>query len=145
MVLLKCSTQYVSKFGKLISGHRTGRSVFIPIPKKGNAKKCSNYYTIALISHTSQEMLKILQVRLQWTMNRELPQVPAEFRKARGTRHQIANVCWIIKKARELKKKKKTRSSFASLTKLKPLTTWIIMNCGKFLKRWECQIPLPVS
>ena len=77
------------------------RSVFIPIPKKGNAKECSNYYTIALISHASKVMLKILQARLQQYMNHELPDVQAGFRKGRGTRDQIANICWIIKKARE--------------------------------------------
>ena len=80
------------------------RSVFIPIPKKGNAKECSNYCTIALISHTSIVMLKILQARLQQYMNRELPDVLAGFRKGRGTRDQIANICWIIKKAREFQK-----------------------------------------
>jgi len=76
------------------------RSVFIPIPKKGNAKECSNYHTIALISHTSKVMLKILQARLQQYMNCELPDVQAGFRKGRGTRDQIANIHWIIKKAR---------------------------------------------
>ena len=80
------------------------RSVFIPIPKKGNAKECSNYSTIALISHTSKVMLKILQARLQQYVNRELPDVQAGFRKGRGTRDQTANVCWIIKKAREFQK-----------------------------------------
>ena len=81
------------------------RSVSILIPKKGDAKKCSNYHTIALISHTSKVMLKILQARLQQYVNRELPDVQAGFRKGRGTRDQIANICWIIEKARELKKK----------------------------------------
>ena len=76
------------------------RLVFIPIPKKGNAKECSNYHTIALISHTSKLMLKILQARLQQYMNRELPDVQAGFRKGRGTRDQIANIRWIIEKAR---------------------------------------------
>ena len=80
------------------------RSVFIPIPKKQNAKECSNYCTIALISHTSKVMLKILQVRLQQNMNRELPDVQAGFRKGRGTRDQIANIHWIIEKAREFHK-----------------------------------------
>ena len=80
------------------------RSVFIPIPKKGNAKKCSNYHMIALISYTSKEMLKILQARLQQYMNRELPDVQAGFRKSRGTRDQIANIHWIIRKAREFQK-----------------------------------------
>ena len=77
------------------------RSVFIPIPKKGNAKGCSNYHTIALISHASKVMLKILQARLQQYVNFELPDVQAGFRKCRGTRDQIANIHWIIKKARE--------------------------------------------
>ena len=77
------------------------RSVFIPIPKKGNAKECSNYHTIALISHTSKVMLKILQARLQQYVNRELPDVQADFRKGRGSRDQIANIRWIMEKARE--------------------------------------------
>ena len=76
------------------------RSVFIPIPKKGNAKECSNYRTIALISHASKVMLKILQARLQQYVNHELPDVQAGFRKGRGTRDQIANICWIMEKAR---------------------------------------------
>ena len=79
-------------------------SVFIPIPKKGNAKGCSNYRTIALISHASKVMLKILQARLQQYMNRELPDVQTGFRKGRGTRDQIANICWIIERAREFEK-----------------------------------------
>ena len=80
------------------------RAVFIPIPKKGNAKKCSNYRTIVLISHTSKVMLKILQVRFQQYVNWELPDVQAGFRKGRGTRDQIANIHWIIEKAREFQK-----------------------------------------
>ena len=76
--------------------------VFIPIPKKGNAKECSNYRTIPLISHASKVMLKILQARLQQYMNRELPHVQAGFRKGGGARDQIANIHWIIEKAREL-------------------------------------------
>ena len=86
-------------------------------------------------------MLKILQARLQQYVNHELPDFQAGFRKGRGTRDQIANIRWIIKKARELKKKKKT----ALLTMSKPLTMWIITNCGKFLKRWEYQTTLPAS
>ena len=78
------------------------RLVCIPVQKKGNAKKCSNYHTIALISHASKEMLKILQARLQQYVNHELPDVQAGFRKARGTRDQIGNIHWIIEKAREL-------------------------------------------
>ena len=80
------------------------RSVFIPIPKKGNPKECSNYLTIALISHASKLMLKIIQARLQKYVNHELPDVQAVFRKGRGTRDQIANICWIIEKAREFQK-----------------------------------------
>ena len=80
------------------------RSVFIPISKKGNAKECSNYRTVALISHTSKEMLKILQARLQQYVNCELPDVQAGFRKGRGTRDQIANIHWIIEKVREFQK-----------------------------------------
>ena len=79
-------------------------SFFIPIPKKGNAKECSNYHTIALISHTSKVMLKILQARLQQYVNHELPDVQNGFRKGRGTKDQIANICWIIEKAREFQK-----------------------------------------
>ena len=103
-------------------------SVFIPIPKKGNAKECSNYRTIALISHGSKVMLKILQARLQQYVNRELPDVQAGFRKGRGTRDQIANIHWIMEKAREFQKK----SISALLTMPKPLTVWITINCGKF-------------
>ena len=80
------------------------RSVFIPIPKKGNANECSNYRTTALISHASKVMLKILQARLQQYVNRELPDVQAGFRKGRRARDQIANNCWIIEKAREFQK-----------------------------------------
>ena len=80
------------------------RSVFIPIPKKGNAKECSNYCTIALISHTRKVVVKILQARLQQYVNCELPDVQAGFRKSRGIRDQMANICWIIKKAREFQK-----------------------------------------
>ena len=95
-------------------------SVFIPISKKGNVKECSNYHTIALISHTSKVMLKILQVRLQQCMYHELPDVQAGFRKGRATRDQIANICWIIEK----ESSRKTSTS-ALLTTPKPLTVWI--------------------
>ena len=105
MMLWKCCTQYASKFGKLSSGHRNGKGQFSsPVPKKSNAKECSNYHTIALISHTCKVMLKILQARLQQYVNRKLPDVQAGFRKGRGTRDQIANIHWIIKKAREFQK-----------------------------------------
>ena len=111
------------------------RSVFIPILKKYNAKECTNYSTVALISHTSKVMLKIFQVRLQQYVNCKLPDVQAGFRKGRGTRDQIAIICWIIEKARVPQKK----STSALLTTPKPLTMWITTNCGKFLKRWEYQ------
>ena len=102
------------------------RSVFIPIPKKGNAKECSNYRTIALISHASKIMLKILQARLQEYVNCELPDVQAGFRKDRGTRDQIAPGSW--------KKQESSRKASISalLTMPKPLTVWITINCGKF-------------
>ena len=104
-MLWKCCTQYASKFGKLSSGYKDWkRSVFIPIPKKDNAKEWSNYLTIALISHASKIMLKILQARLQQYMDHGLPDVQAGFRKGKWTRHQIANICWNIKKAREFQK-----------------------------------------
>ena len=106
------------------------RSVFIPVSKKGNAKECSNYHTIALISHASKVMLKILQARLQQYVNHELPDVQAGFRKGRGTRDQMANICWIMEKAREFQKKKTSIS--ALLTMPKPLTVWITINCAKF-------------
>ena len=117
------------------------RSVFISTPKKDNAKECSNYCTIALISHASKVMLKILQARLQQYMNRELPDVQAGFKKGRGTRDQIANLCWITKKAREFRK----ISISALLTMPKPLTVWITINCGKIWKRWEYQTTWPAS
>ena len=103
--------------------------VFIPIPKKGNAKECSNYCTIALISHASKVMLKTLQARLQQYVNRELPDVQVGFKKGRGTRDQIANICWIMEKARQFQKK---TSMSVLLTMPKPLTVWITINCGKF-------------
>ena len=117
------------------------RSVFIPISKKGNAKEYSNYCTIAFISHTCKVMLKILQARFQQYVNQEPPDVQAGFRKDRGTRDQIANICWVTEKAREFQKK----STSASLTTLKPLTVRIIRNCGKFLKWWENQTTLLAS
>ena len=105
-MLLKCCTQHASKFGKLSSEWPQDwkRSVFIPIPKKANAKEVSKYCTIVLISYASTVMLKILQARLQQYGKWELPDVQAGFRKGRGTRDQIANICWIIEKAREFQK-----------------------------------------
>ena len=141
-MLWKCCIQYASKVGKLSSGHRTGqRSVFIPIPKKGNAKECSNYCKIALISRTSKIMLKILQARLQQYMNCERPDVQAGFRKGRGTRDQIAN---LLDHGKSKRVPEKT-SIFALLTMPKPLTVWITINCGKFWKRWEYKTTWPDS
>ena len=98
-----------------------------PIPKKGNAKECSDYSTIALISHASRVMLKILQARLQQYMKRELPDVQAGLRKDRGTRDQIANINWIIEKAREFQK----IIYFCFIDYAKAFV-WITINCGKF-------------
>ena len=109
------------------------RSVFIPIPKKGNAKECSKYCTVALISHACKVMLKVLQARLQQYVNHELPNVQAGFRKGRGTRKQTSKIHW--------KKQESSRKIpiSALLTMPKPLTVWITTNCGKFFKRWEYQ------
>ena len=98
-------------------------------------------HPIALISHATKVMFKILQVRLQQYMNHELPDVQTGFRKGRGTRDQIANMRWIMEKAREFQK----NIYSALLTMPKPLTVWITTNCGKFLKRWEYQTTLPTS
>ena len=107
------------------------RSVFIPIPKKGNAKVCSNQSSIALISHISKVMLKFHQDRLQQYMNCELPDVQDGFRKGGRTQDQTANICWIITKASEFQK----NVYFCFIDFPKPLTVWITINCGKFLKR----------
>ena len=117
------------------------RSVFIPIPKNGNAKECSNYSTIALISHASKVMLKILHARFQQYVNHELPDVQAGLRKGRGTRVQIGNIHWIIKKAKEFQK----NIYFCFIDYAKALTMWMTTNCGKFLKRWEYQTTWPAS
>ena len=117
------------------------RSVFNSIPKKGNAKKCSNYCTITLISHASKIMLKILQARLQQYVNHELPDVQTVFRKCRRTRDQTASICWIIR----MQESSTKTSNSALLTMPKPLTVWITTNCGKFFKRWEYQTTLSAS
>ena len=111
------------------------RSLFIPIPKKGNAKECSNYHTIAHISQASKVMFKILQARLQQYMNGELSDVEAGFRKGRGIRDPIANIRWTIEKQESYSK----TSTSVLLTTPKALTVWITTNPGKFLKRWEYQ------
>ena len=145
-MLWKCCTQYSSKFGKLSSGHRTGKGqFFIPIPKKGDAKECSNYRTIILISHTSKVILNILQARLQQYMNCELSDVQAGFRKGRGNRDQLPTSVGSLKKQESSRK----TSISALLTVLywlpKALNVWITINCGKFWKRWACQTTWPAS
>ena len=110
------------------------KSVFIPIPKKGNAKECSNCCTIALISHTSKVMLKILQAGLQQYVNQQLLDVQAGFRKGRGTRDQIANIHWTIKQAREFQK----NIYFCFIDYAKAFA-WITTNYGTFLRRWKYQ------
>ena len=116
------------------------RSVFIPIQKKGNTKECSNYHTIALISHASKVVLKILQARLQQYVNCELPDVQGGFRKGRGTRDQIANIRWIMEKAREFQK----NIYFCFIDYAKAFDC-ADHNTGKFWKRWEYQTTWPAS
>ena len=98
------------------------------MPKKGNANECSNYRTVSLISDSSSVMLKIPQARLEQYVNCDLPDVQPGFRKGRGTRNQLANICWIIKKAREFQK----NNYFCFIDYAKALTVWITINCGKF-------------
>ena len=136
-MLWKCCTQYASKFGKLSSGHRTGKVSFHSKPKEKQCQRMLSYCTIALISHASKEMLKFFQTRLQQYMNCELSDV----QKIRGTRDQISNIFWIIEKAREIQK----TSISALLTMPKPLSVWITINCRKFWKRWECWTTWPAS
>ena len=112
------------------------RSVFIPIPKKGNAKNCSDYHTIALILHARKVMPKILQARFQQYMNHELPDVQTGFRKGRTMKDQIANIHWIIEKAREFQ-----NIYFCFIYYAKAFTMWITTNCGTFLQRQEYQTP----
>ena len=116
------------------------RSVFIPIPKKGNAKECSNYCTTAFISHASKVMLKILQARLQQYVNWELPDAQAGFRRGRGIRDQIANIHWMIKKAREFQK----NIYFCFIDDAKAFDC-VDQQTGKFFKRWEYQTTSPGS
>jgi len=138
MMLWKYRTQYASKFGKLSSGTGLEKVSFHSNPKERQCKECLNYRTIALISHASKVMLKILQARLQQYANHELLDVQAGFRKVRGTRDQIANILQIIEKARKFQK----TSTSALVTMSKSLTVWTTTNCGKFLKIWEYQATL---
>jgi len=117
------------------------KSIFITIPKKGNAKERSTYCTIMLISHTRKLMLKILQARLQQCVNFVLPDLQAGFRKSRGTRDQIASICWTIEKASEFQR----NIYFCFIDYAKAFDLWITTNCGKFLKKWEYQATLPAS
>ena len=103
-MLWKCCTKYARNLENSAMATVLIKPVFIPIPKKGNAKECANYCKTTFISHTSKVMLKILQARLQWYMNQELPDVKIGFIKGRGTRDQISNIWWILEKARELQK-----------------------------------------
>ena len=112
------------------------RSIFIPIPKKGNDKQCSNYHTIALISHASRVILKILQARLQQDMNHELPDIQARFRKGKGMEIKVPTSAGSWKKQESSRK----TSTSVLLTMPKPLTMWITTNCGKLFRRWEYQI-----
>ena len=104
------------------------KSVFIPIPKKGKAKECSSYCTNVFISHASEVLLQILQAQLQQYVNCELPDIQTGFRKGRGTRDQIANICCFIEKAREFQK----NIYLCFIDNAKPLTVWITISCGKF-------------
>ena len=116
-------------------------SVFIPIPKKGNAKQCSNYRTIALISHGSKRMLKILQARLQQYMNHELQMSKLDLEKPEEPEIKLPTSIGSLKKQESSRK----TSISALLTVPKPLTVWITINCGKFFKRWEYQTTWPAS
>ena len=141
-MLWKHCTQYASRFGKLSSGHRTGKVSFHLIPRKGNAKECSNYCTTAVISHASKVMFKILQTRLQQYVNNELPDVQTGFGKGRGIRYKIANIRWVIEKAREFQKN--IHSCFIDYAKAFECVDhhklWKILE-----KRWEYQITWPAS
>ena len=171
-MLWKCCTQYVSKFWKFSSGHRTGKGQFSfqsqrkTMPKNAqttaqlhssNPRDGGAWWAASLGSHrvghdwrdlaaaatayASKVMLKILQARLQQYVNREIPDDQAGFRKGRGTRVQIANIHWIIEKAREFQKNIYFWMSISALVTMpKPLTVWITINCGKFWKRWEYEI-----
>ena len=129
MMLWKCCTQYASQFGKLSSGHRTGKGQFsFQSQRKAMPKNAQTTAQLALSSHASKVMLKILQARIQQYVNRKLPDVQAGFRKGRGTRDQITNIHWIIEKARQFQE----NIYFCFLDCAKALTVWITINCGRF-------------
>ena len=134
-MLLMCCTQYASKFGKLISGPKTGKGQFSFESQRRAMPKNVHFHTIALISHASKVMLKILQASLQQYMNRELTDAQAGFGKGRGTRDQLLMFVGSWRKKGNFRK----ISTSASLSMQKPLTVWIKTTCGKFLKSWEYQ------
>ena len=139
-MLWKCYTQYASKFGKLSKGHRIGKSQSA-FQSQGKTMPRNAQTTAQLhSSHAGKVMLKILQARRQQFMNHELPDVQVGFRKGRGTRDQIANICWIIEKVSSRK-----TSTSALLTMPKPLTLWFTTKYGKFFKRWSYQTIWPAS
>ena len=135
IMLWKCCTQYASTFGKLSSGHRTGKGQFSFQSLRKSMPK--NAQTIALISHASKVMHKILQARLQQYVNHELPDVQVGFKKGRRTRDQIANICWITEKAREFQK--------ILYFCFKAFDCSKAFDCRKFWKRWEYQTTWPAS
>ena len=137
-MLWKCCTQYASKFGKLSSNHKTGKGQFSFQSQRVMIKNLQ-YHTTALISHTSKVMLKILQARLQQYVNHELPDIQAGFRNGRRTRDQIANIHWIIEKARECQK----NTYFCFTDYAKPSCR--SLQCGEFFNSWEYQTTLPAS
>ena len=138
-MLWKCCTQYVSKFGKLSSGHKTGKGQF-SFQSQRKAMPKNSQTTAQLHSSHTLVMFKILQARLQQYVNLELPNVQAGFRKGRGTRDQIANIHWIIEKAREFQK-----NIYFCFIDWDKAFVWITINCGKFWKRWEYQTTWPAS
>ena len=140
-MLLKCCTQYLQTWKTQQWPQDWKRTVFIPIPKKCNAKEWSNYCTIALISHAGKVMLKILQARLQQYMNCELPDVQSDFRKAEEPEIKLPTSAESWEKQESSRK----TSISALLTMPKPLTVWITINCGKFWKRCEYQATWPAS
>ena len=140
-MLWKCCTQYVSKFGKLSSGHRLEKASFHSNPKEGKCERMFKLLYNCTHFTCKKVMFKIRQARLQQYVNWEFPDVQAGFTKVRGTSDQITNILWIIEKAREFHKKIYS----ALLTMPKPLTVWLTTNSGKFFKRWEYQITWPAS
>ena len=139
-MLWKCCTHYASKFGKLRSGHRTEKCVFIPIPKNGNVTECSSYHRIVLISYYSEVMLKILQARLYQSVNQDLPDVHVWFRKGRRIRDQTINIHGIIQKAREFQGEKKSTSASVQFSQL-------LSHVRLFATPWitACQASLSIT